>query len=207
MNRPELTTLVDAAEDLSLLYTRIGRLTTEPRTPGVDDGTGRGAGGGKKISASPAPWNDQAAGWIFDVHAGTREHQTNMAWLTYGHVIRQASSADTITHKVIRLLPDMIDLCWSRYGNHRYALDAERDLHAWGRRGRQILDEVRPQEEPWTKAPAGIRCPYCQRPLRLKPGWQHEAEPLFWCMNHVHEPMSWAANERLAALQEVEEIA
>lgn len=207
MNRPELTTLVDAAEDLSLLYTRIGRLTTEPRTPGVDDGTGRGAGGGKKISASPAPWNAMAAGWVMDVHAGVREHQTNIAWLAYGNVIRQASSADTITHKVIRLLPDMIYLCYSKFPNHRYALDAERDLMAWGRRGRTILDEVRPHEEPWTKAPGNVKCPYCGKRLMLKPGWQYDAEPLVWCARSGHEPMSWLANERLATLQDDETTA
>lgn len=198
--RPPLEQLVDAADDLSLLYVRIGRLTTEPSTPGVDP-TGRGMGG-KKISASPAPWNASAANWVLEVHQGVREHKTNLDWLLFSGVLRQDSNADTITHAVIRRMPDLIDACWARFGSQRFALDAERDLNAWGRRGRHILDETRPSEEPWAKAPAGLACPYCTKPLKLKPGWQHEPEPLMWCMNPQHDPMSWSANERLASLQD-----
>lgn len=54
--------------------------------------------------------------------------------------------------------------------------DAAHDLTAWPVRIRAIFDEARPDEQPWTKAPGGLKCPHCERRLELAPGWRDRPE-------------------------------
>lgn len=133
-----------------------------------------------KISASPAPWNDEAAMLVLEVEAGARDHEQKLARIGYaGFVHRGVTTAGSTL--ALHHLPDLIMLVRSKCPERMAPGHAEADLRAWGRRSRILLDQARSGDQPWTRAPGGITCIYCNRPLWLEPGWMQHQTPSVFC--------------------------
>lgn len=215
------TQLTDLGDDIHELthptgyISRVAALVTADATPLVDTSDTCSTSGGKKVTGSPAPWNDTAAGWLFDVHAGARRHEAQLrAELAFRPATR--SSSDRSTLLALRALPDLCAAVLDRAG--RQDIDLNRvdrtidDVAKWARDARQILDDdARPGDAEPTHAPGGLKCPHCDRRLVLKPGWQLEKTPAVWCLrcpasvddDHPRpRDLSWAADAWLAALQD-----
>ena len=156
-----------------------------------------------KIVGSPAPWNDEAAGLALEIHARVRQHERRLTARLFGRVTYRGSS-DQITVELLRRLPDLI----AAAGDDQDATAAASDLTSWPRRCRSLLDEARAGEEPLARAPGGLTCPHCDRPLRLKPGWQYDNEPDVWCLRcpgSDGQDISWPPGAWLAVLQHADQ--
>lgn len=164
-----------------------------------------------KVTGSPAPWNDHIAGAFFEVHAGARRHESALTLLLFRRA-RYRGGSDRQTCEALQALPPLIEAATQQYPDHRVPREAARDLTAWPRAIRIALDEARYGEEPWTKAPGNLRCPYCDRRLVLAPGWDREHEPPVWCRACPHRledevgqrrvDRQWPAGAWLAVLQQ-----
>lgn len=206
--RPARRIDVDALEadihDLTRTHgylTRLQALLPEPTT-GSGESTRH-----VKVIGSPAPWNDEAAGLLFEVHAGCRRHETRLRHDLGWSPIRRGTTA-TSTVDALRILPMLVlalkelpdaDLA----GAERAATDIER----WARRSRQVLDDdPHADERPHTKAPGGLTCPHCGRRLILKWGWQHDPKAQqLWCLRCPSTTdgadLSWEPSQWLGILQ------
>lgn len=139
----------------------------------------------KKQPTPPTPWNDTAANLISEIAAGARRHENQLTLLLFQNA-RYRGGSRRNTHDCIRRLPDLITAALDRHPahpdltppeqpwEHQRARDAARDLTTWPVRCRDLLDELRPAEEPWQRAPRLITCAYCQRRLHLAPGWNQQ---------------------------------
>lgn len=164
-----------------------------------------------KVIGSPAPWNDEAAGLLFEVHAGTRRHEAAMRHaLGFNRVRRGTSDLQTIAS--LSSLPDLIRAITSRAIDTPAADRAARDITRWPRVARRILDDdPAANERPNTKAPGGLCCPHCERRLILRHGWQHSIEgQQLWCLrcpstfddDHPRgRDLSWPPDTWIAILQ------
>lgn len=160
-----------------------------------------------KVIGSPAPWNDEAAGLLFEVHAGARRHETRLRSDLGWPRIRRGVT-DTSTLDSLRILPMLILALYEatdadRTGAQRAADDVQR----WPRLARRILDDdPKADERPHTKAPGGLTCPHCGKRLILKYGWQHDpgAQQL-WCLRcpstDDYADLSWEPSQWLGILQ------
>lgn len=173
-------------------------------------GQARAADDGKhpKVSASPAPWNSAVAAVFMDIHA-LRGLHSHLALAAHGRVHNWRGS-DAHTRIVLELLPDLIAYaaihCHDPDLKPRAQL-AERAAHQLrylSRQARVVLDELRSNEEPWTRAPGNLACPnqpglpddetYCDRPLYLSPGFAAMRAPAVYCLACKDEDghrMSW----------------
>lgn len=153
-----------------------------------------------KAPVSPTPWNDDAAAVFFEVHAGTRAIEAGLRMLLgYTPVRRDGSNAATVDS--LTALPNLIRAALEQHPDHEPRIvrgrrktvnprRAARDIASWPRKCRELLDQVRKDEEQWTKAPGKLVCPYCDRALRLAPGWEFVAEQdtIIWCRNCPRHP-------------------
>lgn len=197
----ELQACVAELLDRDLLLARVHLLLPDLDAGGWSDGKQKL----KKQPVAPTPWNDAAAGFVTDVHAGAREHESALTLLLFRSA-RFRGGADEATAGALRALPDLILAAADRHGRqHHIPSEAARALRSWPRQARRLLDEARYGEEPWTRAPGGLRCPYCNRRLELRPGWDREPSPAIWCRrcpaSEDHESRSWPADAWLAVLQ------
>ena len=139
----------------------------------------------KKQPVPPSPWNDTAAHLIGEIAAGARRHETGLTVLLFNRA-RYRGGDDRNTFAAINALPDLIVTATERHParanidklteqpwQHQRAAYAATDLTLWPVRCRALLDELRTNEEPWTRAPGRLACPYCDRALHLSPGWEH----------------------------------
>ena len=84
---------------------------------------------------------------------------------------------DVATHNAISALPHLIANARDHYGDaDPYVGQIAADLLAWPRQARAILDELRADEQPWTKAPGALFCPHCNETLYLPPGWAEQRD-------------------------------
>ncbi len=184
----------------------------------------RSGGGHRKVSGSPAPWYEPAANLSTDVHAGARRLADRLAAAQGGRP-RPRGSTDAGT---LVALEEVVARCrrieaWLRspacladWPGEELLERATSPVHRWARRCRQQLDELRPDEEPWTRAPGGLLCPNpwrpsqpepdprCDRPLWLAPGWAWEQQPAVWCLrcqDDQGEPYSWPHAAWLLAVE------
>jgi hypothetical protein len=206
-------TTTDLAEAIDELTWTRGYLTqlrellpTQPVT--LDDGHNH-----RKVTGSPAPWNDEAASLLFEVHAAARRHEATLRdLLGFSQVAR--GNSDQATNTALTALPDLIAAYHSRRIEAGTSVVARivRDLERWPALARRILDEdPRPGEERHTNAPGGLCCPYCSRRLVLKPGWQYEQAPALWCLRCPQAPdeddhprgrdLSWPSDTWIGLLQ------
>jgi len=204
--------LDDHAADLAALLPRIQAWIPETGTTGNRDEHGRHP----KAPAAPAPWNDAAAALYLDIHAGIRAHERDLAYTALGVTRPARGGSDEQTLAALRRLPALIILAATRKppAAKTAAARAARDLTAWPKACRRFLDEARPGEEPWTRAPGGLACPYCQRPLELAPGWDREPAPVLHCRTCPADPdeptgprCKWEADAWLGALARSENLA
>lgn len=152
------------------------------------------------------PWHTPAAHTFYDIHAQTRRYENALTLLLFHHA-KYRPGDDANTYDAISRLPVLI----------AHALDAGHDQHTdvtdidrlltttWPRACRLVLDQPRPDDQPWTKAPGDIRCPYCQEPLQLAPGWQALQENTDVicrrCRDDNGHPYTWPITERIGQLQ------
>lgn len=181
MTRIDLDTIADDIWSLigGGYLTRIHALIDKPATHVIgDSGQVR-----TKVIGSPAPWNDEAAGILFEIHAGTRRHENALRRELAFNPIRRGPS-DTQTIASLSSLPDLIRAITTRHLDQIPAERAARDITRWPSICRRILDDdPAPHERPNTKAPGGLCCPHCNRRLILKHGWQHATDSQhLWCI-------------------------
>lgn len=215
IDRDDLNACVAELLDRDKLLPRVRALLPDLDASGWSEGKQKL----KKQPVAPTPWNDAAAGLVTDVHAGVRQHETRLTLLLFKRA-RYRGNGEAATGDALRALPDLIvaadelangrdDLTARKYARAA-ASDAARDLQAWPRQARSLLDEVRTEEAPWTKAPGRLRCPYCDRRLELRPGWDrasdHDpvARALYCrrCPSSGGQTHSWPATTWLAVLQD-----
>lgn len=207
--------LTDFATDIDSLLTtyltRVARLIPEHGTPTSDSDTRTKT----KVIGSPAPWNDIAAGWYYDVHAGARRHETHLR-TELAFTTLNRSTTDASTALALRALPALaeavLDLAGRRDMNLNVVSRAVTDISTWCREARRILDDdPLASERTTTKAPGGLTCPHCERRLVLKHGWQHDTNPAVWCQrcpstiddDHPRaRDLSWPADAWIAVLQQ-----
>lgn len=214
IDREDLEACVAELLDRDRLLQRVHQLLPDVDASGWSEGKQKI----KKQPVAPTPWNDAAAGFITDVHAGARSHETRLTLVLFKRA-RYRGHADAATVSALQALPDLIaaadelangrhDLVTRKYARSA-AVDAARDLQVWPRQARSLLDEVRTEEAPWTKAPGRLRCPYCDRRLELRPGWDKArdddvvARSLYCrrCPGSEGKTQSWPATTWLSVLQ------
>jgi len=134
------------------------------------------------VSASPAPWNDEAAGWVLTVEAGARDHEQMLTRIAFnGPSIRATTTAGSLL--ALRHLPWLIGHVQDAHPARKAARHAANDLAAWARQGRILLDQAKPGDEPWTNAPGSLTCPHCDKPLYLPPGALNQTRPSIYCVS------------------------
>ena len=194
----ELT--VYATEVCGYLH-RVIDLVPEPAVTGPTDSGPTHA----KVSGSPAPWNDNAAGLYLEIHAHTRRHTQALQAALFG-VHRRYGSSDALTRRLLLDLPDLAAVADERQVVPRVVARLTRDLTSWPRRCRQLLDDdPEPGEARYTRAPGGLVCAYCARRLILKPGWEHQYAPSLWCLRCPGRPgedVEYVASTWLGLLQD-----
>lgn len=148
----------------------------------------REGGGGHKVVGSPAPWNEPVGALLLDVHAASRQCADALS-VALDEIRRPRGSTDAGT---------MISLAFCATASRRlHEVDPSselpsavaRRLATLAYRCREMLDLLRPGEQPWTKAPGELLCPNpvgtgtvaCDEPLWLAPGWSQQAEPAVYC--------------------------
>jgi hypothetical protein len=166
-----------------------------------------------KVTGSPAPWNDEAAGLLFDIHAGARRHDHALRVVLGFHPVQRSGSHQATIDALRALLPLMqLALGIDGLTDTAPLERAARDIRRWPRDARRLLDDdPKADERPHTKAPGDLRCPYCDRRLILKHGWQHESAQDIWCLRcpstksdeFPHgQDLSWPATAWLLVLQQ-----
>lgn len=187
---------------------RLRALLPEPGTPTTSESSTS-----HKVIGSPAPWNDEAAGILFEIHAGARRHERHLRHALGFNPIRRGNT-DHQTIAVLTALPELLRAIDARHlDSARPDLErAQRDITRWPRICRRILDDdPGADERPMTRAPGDLKCPECKRRLWLKFGWQHDPAPSLWCprcpaTRDDDEPrgvdLSWPATEWIARLQD-----
>lgn len=187
---------------------RIRDLLDKPATHVIGD-SGRVK---SKVIGSPAPWNDEAAGILFEIHAGTRRHEVALRrTLDFNPIRRGSSELQTVAS--LSSLPDLVRAVVARGLDLDVADRAALDVARWPRICRSILDDdPLPTERPNTKAPGGLLCPHCNRRLVLRHGWQHDVKSQqLWCIrcpttiddDHPHgRDLSWEPDAWIAVLQQ-----
>lgn len=163
----EIETLYEAARDTNTLLPRV--MTHIPDTATVVESQ---IGSHGKAPAAPLPWNDTFAMCGYSIRDDARRHETNLTLKLYRKA-RFRPGTDAHVREAITRLPILIAHARDTLPEQDQA-DVEviaRDLAGWPRRCRAVLDELLPDEQPWTKAPANLCCPFCEHRLELAPGW------------------------------------
>jgi hypothetical protein len=158
--------------------------------------------GHRKISGSPAPWNSTVGNLLTDIHAGARE-LADTTDLALGNARQVRGSSDAGTMRALDRVA--VNVRRLRSLDQLGVLGELADwtavrMSSWAVRAREQLDQLRPGEERWAKAPGGLTCPNpapggeCGRPLYLAPGWHHEPAPPAYCRRCTDEngqPCAW----------------
>lgn len=181
-----------------------------------------GGGHRHKVVGSPAPWNDPPGELLLSIHAESRQ-MAGMLAAYMGERPRPRGSTDAGTAVALREVAARVRRLEAHLARPHVLADwpleatldaVARIVSGWGFQCRQQLDELRPGEEPWTRAPGGLRCPNpwrwddpegprCDRSLWLAPGWSYEASPPVYCRRCVADDggyYSWPSATWLAAV-------
>jgi hypothetical protein len=166
--------------DIEQLYTAARELTTDllPRLQDLIPEAGTplesSIGSHRKHTAAPIPWNDTAAMLYYEIHGDARRYESLLTLRLYGNA-RFRPGTDEHTTECINRLP--VHIAHGLSKDH-----VPDDLHtvayaltSWPRQIRALLDEARPDEQQWAKAPGGLCCPHCSRRLMVPPGWDKAA--------------------------------
>jgi len=163
----DIEDLYTAARDTNTLLPRV--MAHVPDTGTVVESQ---IGSHGKAPAAPLPWNDTFAMCGYGIRDDARRHETNLTLKLYRKAKFRPGTDEHVREAITRLpiliahardtLPDI---------DQPDVETIARDLAAWPRRCRHVLDELLPDEQPWTKAPGDLCCPYCDHRLELAPGW------------------------------------
>lgn len=201
----DIETAVADLTDRDHLYTRLHQLI--PQQGSILRSQ---IGSHARYSASPIPWNSPAAMLYFDIHAAVREHESNLTLLLW-QTAKFRGGTDELTTQAIRRIPDLIRAAHiAGHAHHTVVVEATRAIVNWPVRIRRVLDESRPHEVPWTKAPGNLRCPECSQSLHLVPGWQYDPENAAVICRHCTtddgQPLTWEPSAWLAKLQDTPDV-
>lgn len=197
---PTVEALYTAARELSTLYPRLTQLVHEHSTVLHDPDSPK-----RRAISYPAPWNTQAGELAHDIHTRVRRYETALNIRLFSKATYRGTS-DALTIQGFNRLAVLIDHAHTTHIDSTDVTDAERLLLTWPRQIRLMLDEPRPGEEPWTKAPGNLCCPHCERRLELQPGWQHNPEAADVICRHCTDEngawMRWKPDTWLLVLQQ-----
>lgn len=116
------------------------------------------SGGHRKVSGSPAPWNDRAAGALLDIVSWSRDAEQTLRYMLSGYVrpTRGGSNGNTgeALRSLVRLAEAADDVTQKRLRS---------ELGNLVRRAMEVLGDA----DPWTPLPAAPgcappACPYCE---------------------------------------------
>ena len=164
-----LDALQDAAGELAIVIPRLRQATASPMAS-------RNGEGRRPAPGSPPPWNGQVAGVLYDIHAGIRDLETDLRYVTSG-VIRRRGGSDANT---ILALAAIVPLAAGAGFPAQRA--ARRQVTTWTWQGRIALGEAEPLQhfprEPGQETPRCELCGYTT--LRMRP-----AVGVVLCINPV----------------------
>lgn len=168
----DIEDLYTAARDTNTLLPRV-----MARVPELGSTVESQIGSHGKAPAAPLPWNDAFALTGYGIRDDARRHESGLNLRLFRRV-KFRPGTDTQVRECITRLPILI-------AHARDTLPREdqpdveqiaRDLAGWPRRCRAVLDELAADEQPWTKAPGDLTCPYCEQRLELAPGWSRSPD-------------------------------
>lgn len=112
-----------------------------------------------KVSGSPAPWHDEAAGVYTAIHAGARELEREVREHITGHPGEPRGGSDDNTRQALQAVVQL-----AHAADEDEQARATRLVASWCREARQVSDID--QQEQWVKMPrrpgqAPPACPYC----------------------------------------------
>jgi hypothetical protein len=152
------TRISDDCAELAGLLTRLEAEVPEKKRQPYG-GYGSGQGGHPPL----ASWNAPAAMLVMDVHAGTRELETNLKHRLTGR-IRSRGGSSANTSKCLELLPS---LCAGV--DYHDAATALKKLESWIFRARLVLGDADPVSRlPRLPGEAEPACPFCRCPGSLR---------------------------------------
>jgi hypothetical protein len=212
-DRNRLASVEDDVQDIAGYLPRLRAMLFEQ---------GDGGGHRHKVVGSPAPWNDPPGELLMAIHAESRRLAGGMAAFMREHP-RPRGSTDAGTVAALREIAARVRRLETHLASSEVLADwplenvldaVARAVHDWSFRCREQLDELRPDEEPWTRAPGGLRCPNpwrwdnpdgprCDRALWLAPGWAYEQSPAVYCRRCRADdggPYGWPNATWLAAI-------
>lgn len=152
--------------------------TPTPKTEG---------GGGHKVVGSPAPWNEPAGSLLMDIHAASRQCADALS-AALSEPARPRGSTDAGTMIALDYCAHSAERLHRREPDNPIPAAVARRLTTLAVRCRELLGQLKPGEEAWTRAPGGLTCPNqredgseCGEPLWLAPGWSREEKPPVFC--------------------------
>lgn len=192
--------LYTAARELAHLYPRLTQLVHEESTVLKDADMPH-----RHAMAYLEPWNTPAGQLAHNIHTQVRRYETALNIRLFNKA-KYRGTSDNLTVQAFNRLAVLIDHAHTQHIDSTDVTDAEQLLLTWPRHIRLMLDEPKPGEEPWTKAPGNLCCPHCDRRLELQPGWQHDPEAADVicrrCKDENGEWLRWVPGTWLLVLQQ-----
>jgi hypothetical protein len=195
----------------------VDQLTLEARQPSA--ATSGDGSPHRKVSGSPAPWQDPLADHALRIEAGARQHAARLRWLLE-HRPHDWAASRAASRKAMADLAVLLPAALAA-GHHDDVERIAKEVTAWARKARRLLWEERPDERLWTLPPqarvAGTDGRYAWQRLRdpeghllwLAPGW--EDKPMHarvycrdGCTNADGSQLSYEAGAWVASLQVTE---
>lgn len=143
--------------------------------------------GSHKVIGSPAPWNEPAGALLMDIHAASRQCADALA-AALSEPPRPRGSTDAGTMIALDYCAHSALRLHRRDPESPIPAAVARRISTLALRCREMLGQLRPGEESWTRAPGGLTCPNqredgseCGEPLWLAPGWSREEKPAVFC--------------------------
>lgn len=202
---PTIETLYQAARELADLLPRVADLIPAQSNQVTESTSGPRASG----TVHTIPWNTPAADTYYDIHAGVRTHENALTLLLWRKA-KYRPGNDQQTYEALNHIAVLIDHARNNgHADHDTTTQAASALASWPRQCRRVLDELREDEQPWSKAPGDVRCPHCGHRLELPPDWHQITNPDLTCRTCVDDNgrwLTWPTTEHIGLLQGAELI-
>lgn len=174
-----------------------------PERGSVADASPGGSPG--KRTAAPIPWNEQAAMLFLEIHGDARRYESLLTLRLRGRAVYRGGS-DELTIECLGRLPVLVAHGRDVGLDPLDLVDVERALLSWPRQARLLLGVAHPGDEPPTRVPGDARCPDCDRPLVLSPGWrsleQDSVQALCTsCRDEDDHPLAWPVDRWVGHLR------
>lgn len=190
-----IETLYQEARNLTTdLLPRLAKEINQPPTTPETQNTNH-------VFKSTPPWNSPAAMLYYEITGDAATAERNLTLALFGHAKYRAHSDTRAIDRVPVLIAHAREKLDPDSGHEDYASQ----VLSWARRVRAYHDELLPGEHRWAKAPGDLRCPTCENPLELPPGWKNanELPPVHCrtCTRTTGKTVAWEPNTWLASLQ------